>query len=270
MRIESVFFEKIAKTVKAVGTLDLCIAVQEMLAAALDFDNYLVIAYRGEEPPVVLHRSSISKKVYAELDSHYVPSLYVLDPFYTAHRNQLQSGFYRFKDLAPDKFSTTSYFLKYYKKTTLIDELAYVAYAVDGWTYCICIGRDESSGKPFSKVSINRAKDIAPIVVSILESRWPRAPFEQPAKKDNIPSLVENLIAELQDKHHIQVTNRQAQVALHLLRGHSSRSIGIEMGVSWHTVRVFRKQLYSRCNINSQAELFSLLIPLDETGSIKP
>lgn len=264
MSFETELFDKIALAINAQETLEICRAIQEILASAFEFDNYLVIAYQGEESPVVIYRSGKSKSVYAKLDSHYVPSLYVLDPFYTAHRSQLDSGCYRLRDLAPDKFITTSYFLEYYKKTTLLDELAYFAYSADGWTYCIFVGRDETSGKPFTKLSINKAMELAPVVVSILESRWQKAPFELTAAEETIPSLVQNLIDSLAKKHQIHITNRQAQVALHLLRGHSSRSIGLEMGISWHTVRVFRKQLYSRCNISSQAELFSLLIPLGE------
>jgi DNA-binding CsgD family transcriptional regulator len=51
-------------------------------------------------------------------------------------------------------------------------------------------------------------------------------------------------------------------VALMILRGHSSMSIGLRLGVSAQTVKVFRKQLYARCGISSQAELFALMMPL--------
>lgn len=264
MSLETDLFDKIARVIRAQETLEVCQTIQEMLACAFEFDNYLVIAYRGEESPVVIYRSGTSESVHAELDSHYVSSLYVLDPFYSAHRTRIDSGCYRLRDLAPDKFTTTSYFMQYYKKTTLLDELAYFAYSTDGWTFCICVGRDENSGKPFAKSSIKKAMELAPVVVSILETRWQKAPFELTAAEENIPSLVQNLIDSLVKKHRIQITHRQAEVALHLLRGHSSRSIGMEMNISWHTVRVFRKQLYNRCSISSQAELFSLLLPLGE------
>ena len=47
-----------------------------------------------------------------------------------------------------------------------------------------------------------------------------------------------------------------------ILRGHSSESIGSHLEVSPQTVKVFRKQLYARCSICSQAELFALMMPL--------
>jgi DNA-binding CsgD family transcriptional regulator len=55
---------------------------------------------------------------------------------------------------------------------------------------------------------------------------------------------------------------RQAEVAVLVLRGHSSVSIGLKLGISPLTVKVFRKQLYKRCSISSQAELFQLMLPL--------
>jgi len=39
-------------------------------------------------------------------------------------------------------------------------------------------------------------------------------------------------------------------------------SIGLRLGVSAQTVKVFRKQLYARCELSSQAELFALMLPL--------
>jgi DNA-binding CsgD family transcriptional regulator len=64
------------------------------------------------------------------------------------------------------------------------------------------------------------------------------------------------------ETHSISLTNRQAEVALLVLQGHSSSSIGLRLGISPQTVKVFRKQLYKKCNISSQAELFALITPL--------
>jgi DNA-binding CsgD family transcriptional regulator len=43
-------------------------------------------------------------------------------------------------------------------------------------------------------------------------------------------------------------------------------SIGLRLGLSPQTVKVFRKQLYRRCAISSQAELFALMLPLLAQG----
>ena len=219
----------------------------------------LSIAYFDEQQPTVLYQSSQSKHVYEEMDSRYVTSLYLLDPFYTAHLGKIPVGAYRLLDLAPDKFRTTSYYLEYYRKTTLIDEIAFFAYVTNGWTINICIGKDETSKKKFRKIDRENAFKIAPTVAAFLERHFAISPIVPREVSSRIDA---GLISRLEEAHGIKITPRQAQVAVLLLRGHSSKSIGRELGISWQTVRVFRKQLYERCGISSQAEVFALLTPL--------
>jgi DNA-binding CsgD family transcriptional regulator len=66
----------------------------------------------------------------------------------------------------------------------------------------------------------------------------------------------------------VKLSKRQAEVAILILRGHSSLSISLELGISPQTVKVFRRQLYSKCNISSQSELFHMMLPLLHEVSI--
>jgi DNA-binding CsgD family transcriptional regulator len=79
-------------------------------------------------------------------------------------------------------------------------------------------------------------------------------------------NVVAQLVRALGDAHGIRLSPRQAEVALLILRGHSTVSIGLRLGVSGQTVKVFRKQLYARCGLSSQAELFALMLPLLTVG----
>jgi len=252
-------FIELGSAIRAMGSVKFHAAMERLLQSKINFDNYLVIAYLGERPPIVLYRNSVSDRVHAEMDSHYLVSLYVLDPFFSAHLDKIPVGAYRLLDIAPDKFRTTSYYREYYQKTTLIDEIAFFAYVTNGWTINICIGRDEISGKAFSKGAQKRTVEIAPTVAALLERHFSISPV---GRREETPSIDKALILRLKEAHGIHITPRQAQVAVRLLRGHSSKSIGRELDISWQTVRVFRKQLYKRCRISSQVELFSLLTPL--------
>lgn len=252
-------FIELGNAIRAMGSLGFHAALERFMQSEINFDNYLVIAYRGEQPPIALYRSSRSKRVYAEMDSKYLTSLYVLDPFYSAHLGKIPVGAYRLLDLAPDKFRTTSYYREYYQKTTLIDEIAFFAYVKNGWTINICIGRDETSNRTFDKGARKNAVEMAPTIVALLERHFDISPI---ARRGNSPSVDGALINRLKEVHGIEITPRQAQVSVLLLRGHSSKSIGRELKISWQTVRVFRKQIYERCKISSQAELFALLTPL--------
>jgi len=74
--------------------------------------------------------------------------------------------------------------------------------------------------------------------------------------------IVARLMTAVTQAHDISLSPRQAEVAVLILRGHSSVSIGLRLGISTQTVKVFRKQLYRKCKISSQEELFNLMLPL--------
>ncbi|MBT6825500.1 MAG: helix-turn-helix transcriptional regulator, partial [Rhodospirillales bacterium] len=53
-----------------------------------------------------------------------------------------------------------------------------------------------------------------------------------------------------------------SEVVSLILRGYSSISIGSMLDISVSTVKVHRKNIYAKLHISSQAELFSLFLPL--------
>jgi DNA-binding CsgD family transcriptional regulator len=256
------FLNKTSDAIRAIGTEAFCPNLHEALSEAFDFDNFLVIAYFGDNNPIAIYRKSRSSIVYAGMDDLYVPSLYVLDPFYTAHMSRVPAGLYRLRNLAPDKFRTTSYFQRYYERTTLLDELAYFGYTRTGWTINVCVGRDATSGRLFDRSSLSRARDVEGIMVALIEMQWSEFRNSEAPAISGQETLIPRLIAELKEREGISITRRQAEVAVFILRGHSSHSIALNLGISWQTVKVFRRQLYTRCGITSQAELFSLMLPM--------
>jgi len=103
------------------------------------------------------------------------------------------------------------------------------------------------------------AQRIAPVVIALAERHWAGLqPIGERADGDPTAALRRDLA----EARGVALSPRQAEVALMILRGHSSMSIGLRLGVSGQTVKVFRKQLYRRCGISSQAELFALMMPL--------
>jgi DNA-binding CsgD family transcriptional regulator len=101
------------------------------------------------------------------------------------------------------------------------------------------------------------AQRLAPILTALIEQHW--AGLAAAGGADDITAGVQDALAL---RHGIRLSQRQAEVALMILQGHSTPSIGLRLGLSAQTVKVFRRQLYAKCNISSQAELFALLVPL--------
>ncbi len=221
-------------------------------------DNLICLAYRDAGPPQVLHRETRDPTVFTQLESTYLPGAYRLDPFFELHLNRVAAGAYRLTDIAPDAFHRSRYFSEYYEQTTLVDEITFVAYPAPGVTLNLCLGRDISSGRLFSIREVETCQRLAPVIAALSEAHWADLSRASGPAEDTAALLA--LAARRQ--HGIQLSARQAEVALLILRGHSTVSIGLRLGLSPQTVKVFRKQLYSSCAISSQAELFALMLPL--------
>ena len=141
----------------------------------------------------------------------------------------------------------------------MVDEIAYVAYPAEGVSVHIALGRDMTSRQRFTTRELTVANAIAPVVCALSERHW--SDLNSTGKFDE-GQVVTSVITKTQQQYQIKLSPRQAQVALMILRGHSSVSIGLQLEISPQTVKVFRKQLYKKCSISSQAELFSLMMPI--------
>jgi DNA-binding CsgD family transcriptional regulator len=249
----------LAEAVRLIGGRGFEGALLAWLRRSIGVDNLLVLAYRDGVRPEVLYHQAGRAEVFAELETTYVAGAYLLDPFHDLHLHRAPAGLYRLLDIAPDQFQRSRYFREYYRRTTITDELTYVAYPVRGVSLNICLGRDATSGTAFAAREVAVAQRIAPVVLALAERHWSRLRASGDGAEGDPTGALRRALAE---SHGIALSPRQAEVALMILRGHSSMSIGLRLGVSAQTVKVFRKQLYARCGISSQAELFALMMPL--------
>ena len=164
--------------------------------------------------------------------------------------------------MAPDQFQRSRYFLDYYRRTGLVDELTYITYPVPGLTLNICLGRDATTGQAFSSRQIETAARISPVATALADRHWSGLSEPMAPGAGRADAAAPRLREALERSQAIRLSPRQAEVALLILRGHSSVSIGLRLGVSPQTVKVFRRQLYARCGITTQAELFAMMLPL--------
>lgn len=256
----------LAEAIGHVGRLGFEAALSGFLRRSVPCANVVFILFRGVATPEVLYWQADDPAVFRDLRRVYVPGAYLLDPFHDLHANRVAPGAYRLLDIAPDHFQRSQYFLDYYRQTTLVDELTFVSYPDPDSTLTICLGRDAATPRPFGPRARATASRIAPVVAALADRHvrefgTARAPLAgPPPSRDEAP--VDRLRRVLTASHAIRLSQRQAQVALLILQGHSSVSIGLRLGVSAQTVKVFRRQIHARCRISSQAELFALLLPL--------
>ncbi|WP_209015004.1 helix-turn-helix transcriptional regulator [Roseibium limicola] len=251
--------KKLGETIASLASEQFENALFQWLSRCFQIDNTTMLAYFQSGRPEVLFAQAVEKYVHEKLESDYVSGIYLLDPYHALHVEKAPAGLYRLKDIAPDHFQRNEYFASYYQRTTLIDEIAFIAYPSDGVSVHVCLGRDLSSGRRFSGRDLLMAERLAPIVCGLIQQRWSGLTSSGDYSEEKVTNL---LIASGERLLGVKLSPRQAEVALLILRGHSSVSIGLRLGISFQTVKVIRKQLYRKCSISSQAELFSLFMPL--------
>ena len=249
----------LAETIKSLKKNDFSVYFNQWLRTLANHDNTTVLAYFRDETPQILLTDSETRAVHQNMSHVYLSGAYLLDPFYELHNSGADTNLYRMSDIAPDQFSRNQYFLEYYQRTTIIDEVAFIIWPSPQMSVHVCLGRDAKSKRRFTMRELSSAKKVLPIVETLVCGHWENLRFSNEDHGENVLERMARLVAET---HGINLTKRQAEVALLVLRGHSSTSIGLRLGISPQTVKVFRKQLYRKCNISSQAELFALITPL--------
>lgn len=248
---------RLAEAIARIGQARFESALWDLFQVLVRPDNLVVLVYRDAGPPRALYSRSALPVVFAELDQTYLAGAYRLDPYFDLHLNRAPDGAYRLRDIAPDAFHRSRYFQEYYDRTTLIDEISFVVSPVPGVSLNLSLGRDAASGKSYTAAELNLCQRLAPVILALTRAHW-RDLGESPGPVENTPAM---LATAARRQLGARLSTRQSEVALLILRGHSTVSIGLRLGLSPQTVKVFRKQLYRRCGISSQAELFALMLP---------
>lgn len=249
---------QLARVIATLGRSGFEEALWQLFLSLARPDNMLVLGYSDAGPALELFRRAGNERVFARLESTYMAGAFQLSPFYGLHLRRAEEGLYRLRDIAPDAFQRSRFFVEYFGQTTIIDELDFTVWLGAGLSLNVFLGRDGQSGKAFSVADIAACRRIAPVVAELARAHWPVPKLAAQSVEDTPAKLAAAAERTLQ----IALSPRQAQVALLILKGHSTLSIGLNLGVSPQTVKVFRKQLYARCRISSQAELFALMLPL--------
>ena len=231
----------LSELIRSIGQVDFPEAFSHFMKKIVSFDNFIVFAYHKDHIPEVLYREFHDPTCFTATDSHYIKGAYLLDPFYHAVSNGIQSDVHRLFDLAPDKFKQTSYFKEYYKDTTMIDEFAVFAHITNETTITANFGRDNTSNTPFSKKEIALVRTFQSVLTILCEEHWQNY-WPEEGRNVSLRPITERLRNKLDKQLDIMLTPRQAEVSMYILQGHSSLSIALNLNISKETVKVFRKQ----------------------------
>ncbi|PTE08049.1 helix-turn-helix domain-containing protein [Mesorhizobium helmanticense] len=224
------------------------------------FDHCVIFGYRGASRPPLLFET------FSPAESHVFVALYqegpyLLDPFHHAAVER-KEGFWRMRELAPDRFYASEYHRSYYSQTKLAEEVGFFVPLPGKDALVLSLMRLRTSG-PFGTAEARLLRDMAPAVIGFVRLRWPALPNDEPARTKQYEAIAP---AHEFDRAHIwkslSLTPREKQVVDLVLQGHSTESIARAMRIVPGTVKVHRRNIYRKLNIKSQAGLFARFVEI--------
>ncbi|UWQ85969.1 helix-turn-helix transcriptional regulator [Leisingera caerulea] len=192
----------------------------------------------------------------------YVNSTYLLNPVYNALLDGLQPGLYRMADLAPDNWNPAPE-----TPDILVEDAEEIGYRTPGWPAGLveltlltelpdgAIG-EVSFARPaanggFPDDLLDRLRPFLPLFGAAFARLWSRqAPDLSVAKPERT----------LQDFARNSLSPREAEIVQMILKGHSSLSISLTLGIALPTVKTHRKNAYAKLGISTQQQLFNAFL----------
>lgn len=244
-----------AAVVAALDTKALPQALADLLRQVAPFTYTVMFGYRGTARPVDLYDDFPPGKRKTFV-TDYQAGPYLLDPFYLAAVRPVAPGLYRLRDMAPDRFYQGEYFRNYYVQTGLAEEIAFFVDLPEQATLVLSLMRAE---RPFSQREFTALKAVAPFVAAIARRHWTGLGlrFGDAGKTKGQQSPRRRVAFDFGSFGDGILTPREREVAEFALKGHSADSTGQILGISPGTVRIHRRNIYSKLRISSQGELFS-------------
>ena len=259
------WYRDIGEIIEGLGSEALPERLVRGLAHLVPFELAAVFAYRGRSRPLVVYDNFDARGARQGVAA-YVENTYVLNPFYHAHLKGLEDGVYRMRDLAPDAFFESEYYRTYKARPSAAEEIGYVTenwppgmeelmVAVtlgDGVLGEISLSRSRRGGG-FDDADVARLAAVVPVIGALLRKYW--AEFGASGSHSSPPdSRVDDAFADFGKS---VLTGRECEVTQLILRGHSSESICVNLGISLGTVKTHRKNAYAKLAISSQSELLA-------------
>lgn len=248
-----------ARAIDAIETEHFFVALRDFVDSAVKIDNCVALVFSSERPPLILHQWSPQQPNYFQM--LYCQGAYVLDPFYRVSLDEQRGGAYMLDEIAPDSFNESEFYQTYYRKVEMIDEIG-LLWPLDGRrTMHLSLGR-RSKSQHFTAAEALRIRHLEPILNSLLKRHSRGLIDHWQGHTDGAGEITSSSAAEIAGRwlNPYSVTQREAEIAAMVLRGHSNTSIGLTLNISIETVKVHRRNLYAKLRISSQAELYMLFI----------
>ena len=228
----------------------------DALASLVPVESVMINLERIGGAPSLLYERGIPAENRELLLKRYFSRGYLLDPFCLAVDQGLPEGFYSLGEIAPDDFFDSQYYKTYYLGAGSVEDCYFMLELNERERISLSL-YNGLSAQPFQAEQLQLLRSLAPVILELGRQHWREAGNAEQAHsaeferqlRESFMSFGEGLL-----------TARELEVCHLLLRGHSAKSSARLLEISSETVRMHRKNLYTKLQIGSQAELFSQFI----------
>jgi len=238
----------LSKAIDSIGQAEFLPNIMDYLRIDVPFIGMLLLMVDELNRPSHIY-DTIRATYRPNLDI-YLGGVYDLDPFFVSFRKKRQATAMLIRDVAPDRFQLTEYYRRYYRNIELRDEMALFTELDDGNFLSFSIGR-RSFEPRFRRHELKYIERDLPVLGALCRQHFKQA-STQPAEA----SARQRLEFALERFGEEALTPRERDVAICILKGHSSKSTAREIEVSPETVKIHRKNIYRKLNVSSQSDLF--------------
>jgi DNA-binding CsgD family transcriptional regulator len=272
------FHREIGAVIEALDSAQFWTRLTRALERYVVFDNWVALRFTAGVAPLVCAESPMPDGAVDTMFQDYLSALYQLDPFYIAATEKPASGFVTLADVAPDNFTMTDYYQRYFRKNIVGDEVHF-NYMIDArHTLAFSLGATQRYGERDLAVLAL----CAPWVIALLRQRLPYETFDasELAASESVPATTTGIgpaadtpayAARFEQVSSASgrspLTAREVEVAMLTLSGFSTRAIAEKLMISFETVRAHKKHIYTKLNVNSQSELFALFYEAGRKGA---
>lgn len=239
--------------IDSIGSPEFGPALAAALRAIAPYDFTVIFGYIGSAPPLDLFDDFPPERRLLHVEE-YQEGPYLLDPFFLASLNLTEPGLRRLREIAPDRFYQGEYYRSYYAQTGLAEEIGYIIRVNAELNLVVSLMRKE---KRFSTADFRALQQVWPVIEAACRKNWQHVVLDDGSQDQDIAERVEETFQRIGEG---VLTPRERQVVELTLRGHSADAIGTMLGISSGTVRIHRRNIYTKLRISSQGELFSVFI----------
>ena len=246
-------YDALATCLRLVGGDGFWQALTVLLREFVPFDDLVAISYPAQSLPFCVYHT-LGPVRHSVLISDYLAGPYLLDPFYTVMRQGEREGTIGLSEVAPDKFRSTEYYERHYSRTGIVDEVGLSVRSQYGTCNLVSALRTGKS-KPFSRSEIKQFHNRSAVLVNVAGKHLQTA--NPPIDNRNAKRWT---FSETFGGDKLNLSPREVGISELILRGHSSLSISLILGIVEGTVKIHRKNIYRKLGISSQAQLFSFFL----------